>query len=222
MSYEIGYGKPPVHSRFRKGQSGNPGGRPGPRRAAERRVQAELEELLFLSPEEFSRSARRDGFGEIAADLTRGASGGRTAAVRLLFSFVSERGMKRPRRVRLPARIRQKLDRAMAQGNSEAVAEKTQSQGITPALREQGPVWPRDPRGGAEVAEVRRPKMPAMRNLRELRGARGRACTSQGITCRGPAGFYGSHSDTEGTEFRCSRYAAAQSLREIHDIRGPP
>jgi Family of unknown function (DUF5681) len=25
---EVGYGKPPVHSRFRKGQSGNPGGRP--------------------------------------------------------------------------------------------------------------------------------------------------------------------------------------------------
>jgi hypothetical protein len=26
--YEVGYGKPPKHTRFRKGQSGNPGGRP--------------------------------------------------------------------------------------------------------------------------------------------------------------------------------------------------
>jgi hypothetical protein len=26
--YEIGYGKPPRHTQFRKGQSGNPGGRP--------------------------------------------------------------------------------------------------------------------------------------------------------------------------------------------------
>jgi hypothetical protein len=26
--YEIGYGKPPLHSRFKKGQSGNPRGRP--------------------------------------------------------------------------------------------------------------------------------------------------------------------------------------------------
>ena len=26
--YKVGYGKPPVHTRFRKGQSGNPGGRP--------------------------------------------------------------------------------------------------------------------------------------------------------------------------------------------------
>jgi histone H3/H4 len=26
--YAVGYGKPPLHTRFRKGQSGNPGGRP--------------------------------------------------------------------------------------------------------------------------------------------------------------------------------------------------
>jgi hypothetical protein len=28
MDYEVGYGKPPLHTRFRKGQSGNPAGRP--------------------------------------------------------------------------------------------------------------------------------------------------------------------------------------------------
>ena len=27
-NYEVGYGKPPKHSRFKKGQSGNPSGRP--------------------------------------------------------------------------------------------------------------------------------------------------------------------------------------------------
>ena len=26
--YQVGYGKPPLHSRFKKGQSGNPRGRP--------------------------------------------------------------------------------------------------------------------------------------------------------------------------------------------------
>ena len=36
--YQVGYGKPPRHTRFRKGQSGNPGGRP--RRPATERAKA--------------------------------------------------------------------------------------------------------------------------------------------------------------------------------------
>ena len=222
MSYEIGYGKPPVHSRYRKGQSGNPGGQPGPRRTAERCVQAELEELLFLSPEEFARSAARDGFGGVAADLTRGAVGGRTAAVRLLFSFVSERGMKRPRRARLPARIRQKLERAMSQGIKAAIAEKTQTQGITSARRAEVAVLPKGSRGGAENAEVKRPKLPAMRKLRDLRSGRTNRSASQGNSWLGPAVLFDSHRATEGTELRGFRYPAVCVLREIRAIRGPP
>jgi len=37
-AYQVGYGKPPLHTRFRRGQSGNPGGRP--RRPATERVKA--------------------------------------------------------------------------------------------------------------------------------------------------------------------------------------
>jgi uncharacterized protein DUF5681 len=40
-SYNVGYGKPPHHTRFQKGQSGNPGGRP---RGAERVKQLTLDE----------------------------------------------------------------------------------------------------------------------------------------------------------------------------------
>src|SRR5437899_12255406 len=36
--YRVGYGKPPLHTQFRKGQSGNPGGRP--RRTASERAKA--------------------------------------------------------------------------------------------------------------------------------------------------------------------------------------
>ena len=28
LDYEVGYGKPPLHTRFQKGKSGNPKGRP--------------------------------------------------------------------------------------------------------------------------------------------------------------------------------------------------
>ncbi len=41
--YEVGYGKPPKSTRFKKGQSGNPKGRP----KASRNVAAALEEALF-------------------------------------------------------------------------------------------------------------------------------------------------------------------------------
>ncbi|MDU8912248.1 DUF5681 domain-containing protein [Aestuariicoccus sp. MJ-SS9] len=40
--YEVGYGKPPEHTRFKKGQSGNPKGRPKDRR----NFATELEEVL--------------------------------------------------------------------------------------------------------------------------------------------------------------------------------
>ena len=53
--HAVGYGKPPLHTRFRKGQSGNPGGRPKPPRL---RVQA-------LTLEEAYRAVvvREDGDG---------------------------------------------------------------------------------------------------------------------------------------------------------------
>ncbi|SDD50728.1 DUF5681 domain-containing protein [Ruegeria marina] len=40
--YEIGYGKPPKHSRFKKGQSGNPGGR----QKGSRNFNTDLDEVL--------------------------------------------------------------------------------------------------------------------------------------------------------------------------------
>jgi Family of unknown function (DUF5681) len=49
ITYEVGYGKPPVHTRFRKGQSGNPSGRPK-RTATERAKDIALQEAYRLVP----------------------------------------------------------------------------------------------------------------------------------------------------------------------------
>src|SRR5215207_8722688 len=48
-SYEVGYGKPPTHSRFRKGHSGNPSGRPR-RKSTERANDIALQEAYRLVP----------------------------------------------------------------------------------------------------------------------------------------------------------------------------
>ncbi len=35
--YTVGRGKPPLHTQFKKGQSGNPSGKPGPAKLAKQR-----------------------------------------------------------------------------------------------------------------------------------------------------------------------------------------
>jgi hypothetical protein len=47
--YEIGYGKPPKHSRFKRGQSGNPRGRPSGTRNLKTDLAEELAERIAIS-----------------------------------------------------------------------------------------------------------------------------------------------------------------------------
>lgn len=47
--YEVGYGRPPKHSQFRKGQSGNPKGRKKGARGLKTDLRAELSERLEIT-----------------------------------------------------------------------------------------------------------------------------------------------------------------------------
>jgi hypothetical protein len=74
-SYDIGYGKPPRHTQFRKGQSGNPGGR-RPHRPVERMKELALQEACRMV-----MLARKDGVHDpVAAMLailrSQGGGGG--------------------------------------------------------------------------------------------------------------------------------------------------
>lgn len=46
--YEVGYGRPPKHSRFQTGVSGNPGGRPRKSKQIEHLIQKELDEKIVI------------------------------------------------------------------------------------------------------------------------------------------------------------------------------
>lgn len=98
--YEVGYGKPPVHTRFKKGQSGNPSGKAGPRKMRRRRFAEILDVWMFRSPEAVARTRCATPFSEMAQGMILDAARGKTGAIRTIFTFLDEldgtAGRKRP------------------------------------------------------------------------------------------------------------------------------
>ncbi|HEY6579427.1 MAG TPA: DUF5681 domain-containing protein [Rhizomicrobium sp.] len=104
MQQDVGYRRPPVHTRFQKGQSGNPGGRPGPRREMERRFGRALMAALIQTPEELAQSRPSAVLDRIATELVRKAATPDIPAMKFMMSFLPARG-EPLRRPRLPAQM---------------------------------------------------------------------------------------------------------------------
>jgi Family of unknown function (DUF5681) len=81
--YEVGYGRPPKHRQFRKGQSGNPNGRPRGSRNASTLLDEALKERVVVS-----EAGRRRGMTKLEAILkqlvNRAAQGDHRATQLLL------------------------------------------------------------------------------------------------------------------------------------------
>lgn len=93
--YEIGYGRPPVHTRFRKGQSGNPKGRPRGRRS----IGAELDRILCqqIAVREGGAAASVTKRQALLMSLLTSAIKGNTRSATLVLRLVEMRDQERDR-----------------------------------------------------------------------------------------------------------------------------
>ncbi len=109
--YEVGYGKPPVHAQFKKGQSANPGGKPGPEKARRQRFARLLDAMLLEPPEMTAMRPCRTHFAAMARRMVLDVVGGKTTTMRQVFALLDELDPKRPGQ-RRPRGIDQKLEDA--------------------------------------------------------------------------------------------------------------
>ena len=80
--YETGYGQPPKHTRYKKGQSGNPKGRPKGTKNLETDLLEELGEMILVR--EGNRSVRISKQRAMIKNLTMKALKGDTRATEII------------------------------------------------------------------------------------------------------------------------------------------
>jgi hypothetical protein len=85
MSAEVGYGKPPQTTRFRKGQSGNPRGRPRGSRNFASLVEEALAEPMMIN--ENGRRKKATKLQVIVKQLVNTAAQGDHRSIQLLMAF---------------------------------------------------------------------------------------------------------------------------------------
>jgi len=108
MSYGVGYCRPPVQGRFQKGKSGNPGGKPGARRAMEKRILVFLEAGVRARPEDLVASRPRTVLELMAKQLLCRAAQADITAIKFVLSFWRRPG-NGVRRRRLSAGVKRTL-----------------------------------------------------------------------------------------------------------------
>jgi hypothetical protein len=88
--YAIGYGKPPEKSQFRKGWSGNPGGRPRGMTAGRAKALALKEAYRMVRVKEGDRVVCVPALGAILRSLVALAAKGNGPAQRFVFAMVDQ------------------------------------------------------------------------------------------------------------------------------------
>jgi hypothetical protein len=88
MDYAVGYGKPPQHARFHKGQSGNPRGRPkGARNLSTLMAKALNEPVVISENGKRKRITKREA---VLKQLVNKAASGDAKAIQLLLGEIRQ------------------------------------------------------------------------------------------------------------------------------------
>ena len=93
---EVGYGKPPKHSQFKPGQSGNPKGRPRGARGLRTELRSELGELMTITENGKSRRVSKRRV-VIKSLLAKALKGDVRAAEKVMQLWIQAEGFEDPR-----------------------------------------------------------------------------------------------------------------------------
>jgi len=125
--YPVGYGKPPKHSQFQRGESGNPKGRPKASKGLKTELREELGELVSVTIDGKTRrvSKRRLVIKALAA---KAAKGNVPAADKLLSLVIQAEGFEdqRPAARQLSDTDRSILQRLLGEEEPSAGADGEQ------------------------------------------------------------------------------------------------
>ena len=93
--YDVGFGKPPKHTRFRKGTSGNPNGRPRGTRNLATVLQRTLKEKVIINESGVRKTVTK--LEAAVKQLVNKAASGDLVAMRQLSSLASSAEIERQR-----------------------------------------------------------------------------------------------------------------------------
>ncbi|HWY14663.1 MAG TPA: DUF5681 domain-containing protein [Rhizomicrobium sp.] len=120
--YEVGYRKPPLHTRFKKGVSGNPGGRPGAKKLAFGRFLLAIDWALEQAPETVAALKTSDPIRRLAYDTVLAMVDGDDRARRQLFSVMGIDNLKAARRTRAALRVENGVPAVCRKKRAEALS----------------------------------------------------------------------------------------------------
>ena len=90
--YPVGYGRPPEHTRFQKGRSANPGGKPGPKKRLKQAFDAALGEALNGDEAALRAATPTKVVERFARQVALDALEGRASAQRLVLAILDREG----------------------------------------------------------------------------------------------------------------------------------